>query len=393
MCIVAGLYRRIRNRLEERVAERTRELTSANAMLRQYVELIDHAGDALIVRDMQGTIIFWNRGATSLYGWTVTEAMGMSIHTLLKTKGLPTDINDFLEQNKHWEGELLQQTRGGRIVTVEARKTCVIAGEGRALVLESLRDITERKQAEDALHKSSDDLARSNKDLEQFAYVASHDLQEPLRAVGGFMGLLKRQNQDSLNAEALEFINFAIEGAERMQALIQDLLAFSRVGAKGNVFTDVSLEEAFANALKNLHSPVEETNAIVTHDTLPIVKADLPQMIQLFQNLLQNAIKFHGLRRPEVHVTALQKDNDWVIGMRDNGIGIDQKYFERIFLIFQRLHTRSQYSGTGIGLSVCKKIVERHGGSIWVESTPGVGSTFYFSIPKVAGFAEKGVLS
>jgi len=263
---------------------------------------------------------------------------------------------------------------------------CVVAGQYRR-VRAHLEEMVDARTAQltaanEKLRKSSEDLARSNKDLEQFAYIASHDLQEPLRAIAGFMGLLKRQYSEALNAEALEFVNFAMEGAERMQALIQDLLAFSRVGSRGNAFADAPLEDALAAALKNLSAVIGESGATVTNDGLPIVKADLLQMIQLLQNLIQNALKFHGPRKPEVHIGAAQKENAWVVSVRDNGIGIERQYFERIFLIFQRLHTRSQYGGTGIGLAICKKIVERHGGSIWVESTPGEGSTFYFSIPK-----------
>jgi signal transduction histidine kinase len=271
---------------------------------------------------------------------------------------------------------------------------CVVAGQYRRIRshLEETVDArtTDLRLSNDKLRKSSEDLARSNKDLEQFAYIASHDLQEPLRAIAGFMGLLKRQYSEALNAEALEFVNFAIEGAERMQALIQDLLAFSRVGSRGSAFSDTPLEEAFAEALKNLSTVIGESGAIITNDGLPIVKADLPQMTQLLQNLIQNALKFHGPRRPEVHLSAVQKEQDWVVSVRDNGIGMEQQYFDRIFLIFQRLHTRSQYGGTGIGLAVCKKIVERHGGAIWVESAPGEGSTFYFSIPKTPAFTGKG---
>ena len=271
---------------------------------------------------------------------------------------------------------------------------CIVAGQYRRIRahLEEMVDArtAQLKSANEKLLKSSEDLARSNKDLEQFAYIASHDLQEPLRAIAGFMGLLKRQYGEALNAEALEFVNFAIEGAERMQALIQDLLAFSRVGTRGSVFADTALEEALAAALKNLSAAIGESGAIVTHDVLPIVKADLPQMTQLLQNLIQNALKFHGPQRPEVRISAAQKEHDWVVSVRDNGIGMERQYFERIFLIFQRLHTRSQYGGTGIGLAVCKKIVERHGGSIWVESAPGEGSTFYFSIPKTTVNSEKG---
>jgi hypothetical protein len=243
------------------------------------------------------------------------------------------------------------------------------------------REIAVRKLAEEALHLVAKDLERSNKDLEQFAYVASHDLQEPLRAVGGFMGLLKNQYYDKLDNEAREYIDFSVDGAERMQGLIEGLLAFSRVGTRGGEFASVNLTDALNGALANLKALITESNAAVTSDTLPVVTADLSQMTHLLQNLIANAVKFHGPRHPEVSIGARRQEHAWEIYVRDNGIGIESQYFERIFMIFQRLHTRTQYKGTGIGLAVCKKIVERHGGKIWVESVPGEGSTFYFTIP------------
>ena len=242
------------------------------------------------------------------------------------------------------------------------------------------KEIDERKKVEGVLLKTTDDLARSNRDLEQFAYVASHDLQEPLRAVAGFMGLLKNQYRDAMDATAKEYIDFAVEGAERMQTLIHDLLAYSRVGTKGGTFAPLPMKDAYDNALKNLKAAIDETGAVITRGELPMVNADASQMTQLLQNLIGNAIKFHGPKKPEITVNAERKGGQWVISVADNGIGIEPQYFERIFLIFQRLHGRAQYKGTGIGLAVCKRIAERHGGSIWVESKPGQGSIFYFTL-------------
>ena len=242
------------------------------------------------------------------------------------------------------------------------------------------KEIDERKKVEGVLLKTTDDLARSNRDLEQFAYVASHDLQEPLRAVAGFMGLLKNQYHDAMDATAKEYIDFAAEGAERMQTLIHDLLAYSRVGTKGGTFAPLPMKDAYDNALKNLKAAIDETGAVITRGELPMVNADASQMTQLLQNLIGNAIKFHGPKKPEITVNAERKGGQWVISVADNGIGIEPQYFERIFLIFQRLHGRAQYKGTGIGLAVCKRIAERHGGSIWVESKPGQGSIFYFTL-------------
>jgi len=255
----------------------------------------------------------------------------------------------------------------------------------RRAALNLLKDAVEARraveQAEEGLRRSAEDLARSNKDLEQFAYVASHDLQEPLRAVGGFMGLLKNQYYNNLDDQAREYIDFSVEGAERMQSLIEGLLAYSRVGTRGGEFAPISLESALNAATANLKFLITESQAAITNDPLPVVTADLLQMTQLLQNLVANAVKFHGPLSPEIHIGAQRKERAWEIYVRDNGIGIDSQYFDRIFLIFQRLHTRTQYKGTGIGLAVCKKIVERHGGKIWVESVPGQGSTFCFNIP------------
>jgi PAS domain S-box-containing protein len=234
------------------------------------------------------------------------------------------------------------------------------------------------------LQETAEDLERSNRDLEQFAYVASHDLQEPLRAVGGYVKLIERRLSGTLDARVREFIAGAFEGALRMERLISDLLAFSRVGTRGGDFVATDFDTALQQALRNLEASIESAPATVTHDPLPTLTVDATQIMQLFQNLLGNALKFRAEAPLRVHVGAQKQDGRWVFSVRDNGIGIEPQYFEKIFQIFQRLHTRKQYSGTGIGLAICKKIVERHGGTIWVESQPGQGSTFYFSLPDTA---------
>jgi len=254
-------------------------------------------------------------------------------------------------------------------------------GNQIAGAIANVRLFTERKHAEEALEEKTEELARSNKDLEQFAYVASHDLQEPLRMVTSYVQLLAKRYKGKLDSDADEFIGFAEDGATRMWKLINDLLTYSRVGTREKELKPTDCETALNQSLNNLKVAIEENGAVVTHDPLPTVMVDNPQWVQLFQNLIGNAIKFRGNEPPRVHISASRNGNGWTFSVRDNGIGIAPEYSERIFIIFQRLHGRQEYAGTGIGLAICKKIVERHGGRIWVESEVGKGATFYFSFP------------
>lgn len=239
-----------------------------------------------------------------------------------------------------------------------------------------------RRSLEEKVQQRTQELARSNRDLEQFAYVAGHDLQEPLRAVAGFVELLKNRLGNTLDGDNLKYMNFAIEGAHRMQSLIQGLLEYSRVGNRAKESKLVDMKRAVCYALDHLKIAIEKADADVIVGDLPTIRADEVQFVQLFQNLIGNAVKFTADKKPCVEITAEKKEGFWQFAVRDNGIGIEQEYTERVFLIFQRLHTRQKYPGTGIGLSICKKIIERHGGKIWVESQPGQGSTFYFTVPE-----------
>jgi PAS domain S-box-containing protein len=241
-----------------------------------------------------------------------------------------------------------------------------------------------RDHLEELVKLRTAELARSNEDLEQFAYVASHDLQEPLRAVGGYVELLRHRFPEKLDDKALQYIAGAAAGATRMQTLITDLLAFSRVGTRGHAFAPADLNMLLAKTLENLQASIQEVHATVTSDPLPSLLVDGTQIVQLFQNLIGNALKFRSERPLEIHIGAQRQEDRWVFFVRDNGIGIEPQYFQRIFQLFQRLHTRRHYPGTGIGLAICKKIAERHGGEIWVESQPGQGSTFFFSIPQIS---------
>lgn len=245
------------------------------------------------------------------------------------------------------------------------------------------QEVGERKRAEEAIQRYTKELERSNQELQQFAYVASHDLQEPLRMVSSYLQLLERRYRDRLDQDAKEFIAFAVDGAKRMQSLINDLLAYSRVGTRGKEFRPVELDEIMLQVRNNLKIAIQEQAAEVACDPLPQVQGDDTQLLQLFQNLVGNAIKFHGEQKPRIRIQAERYNGAWQFSVRDNGIGIDPQYAERIFLIFQRLHNRDEYPGTGIGLAICKRIVERHGGRIWVDSQPGEGSTFYFTLPVV----------
>jgi PAS domain S-box-containing protein len=246
-------------------------------------------------------------------------------------------------------------------------------------------DITERKKSEAALQAAHEELKRSNAELEQFAYVASHDLQEPLRMVASYTQLLGRRYQAKLDQDAREFMSYIVDGATRMKQLIEDLLAYSRVGTKGQDFKPVALEAPLRRALFNLRAGIEEAGAAVTYDPLPTVQGDEVQLGQLLQNLVGNALKFRSNSVPRIHIGVSEKDSEYQIEVRDNGIGIEPQYFERIFMVFQRLHNKGEYPGTGIGLAICKKVVERHGGRIWVESRAGEGSSFYFTLIKRGG--------
>jgi light-regulated signal transduction histidine kinase (bacteriophytochrome) len=269
--------------------------------------------------------------------------------------------------------DLFGVRKDGTEMPVEIGLNPIETEEG-LFVLASVVDITQRKQAES-------ELKRSNEELERFAYVASHDLQEPLRIVGSYVQLLAKRYQGKLDKDADDFIGFALDGAVRMQRLIQDLLAFSRVSTRGADLVPTDAEAVLTNALASLKLTIEESAVVVSHDRLPTVKADAGQLEHVFLNLISNALKFRGTAPPVIHIGASRQDREWRISVRDNGIGIETQYFDRIFVVFQRLNARSDYPGTGIGLAIVKKIVERHGGRVWVESAEGAGSTFFVVLP------------
>jgi PAS domain S-box-containing protein len=272
----------------------------------------------------------------------------------------------------------------GGVRNIHARGYLVLDAENKPIRMAGIaQDVTERKRMEDAIRGHSEELARSNAELERFAYVASHDLQEPLRMVASFTQLLAKRYSGKLDETANRYIEYAVDGAKRMQQLIADLLAYSRVSNKEIDLRQTECEAVVQSAMRNLTMVIDESGASVDWDPLPSLWADQAQLTQLFQNLFGNAIKFRrNGERPRIHISAAYTGAEWVLSVQDNGIGIEPLHADRVFQIFQRLHTRAEYPGTGIGLAVCKKVVERHGGKIWVESEPGAGSTFRFTIPK-----------
>jgi light-regulated signal transduction histidine kinase (bacteriophytochrome) len=272
----------------------------------------------------------------------------------------------------------------GSVFPVELR-TFLIRDDGRQPMgmWSIVRDITQRKKIEREREEAIIALTQSNEDLKQFAYVASHDLQEPLRMVASYTQLLSERYGDQLDDKAHKFIAYAVDGASRMQALILDLLAFSRVETRGQPLMLINAQSALGKAIANLETIINETGSLVTTDDLPRVHADQTQLTMVFQNLINNGIKFQNKQHsPHIHVSARSQNGGWCFSVRDNGIGIDVKYKDKVFMVFQRLHTRNEYPGTGIGLALCKRIINRHGGQIWFESSPGEGTIFFFTIPK-----------
>ena len=276
-----------------------------------------------------------------------------------------------VEKTLHERNQILQQE-------ISHRRAVEQALQEQNMLLQ--QEISNRQRAESALLKSNQELARSNAELEQFAYVASHDLQAPLATIASYAQLLEKRYKDQLDSQAIKFIGNIVQGCTRMQTLIDDLLEYSRVGRSHKPFQIINCNHAFQQAIANLQGAIRDTQAVVTYSELPAVMGDISQLVQLFQNLVGNALKYRRDAPPTVYITAYKQENNWLFSVSDNGIGIALQHQERIFQIFQRLHTQREYSGTGIGLAICQKIVERHGGCIWVESEPGQGSTFHFTL-------------
>ncbi|MGA2060584.1 MAG: ATP-binding protein [Thermoguttaceae bacterium] len=378
--------------LEHRVAERTDELRTAFSYARN---LLEASLDPLVTISPEGKITDVNQATELATDLTRKELIGSDFSSYFTEPQKANEgyrkvisegfVKDYPLTIRHASGKTMDVLYNATLYKNEAGQV-----QG---VFAAARDITERKRAEEELNhyrehleelvaKRTEELSRSNRDLEQFAYAASHDLQEPLRMIAGYLQLLSERYKGQLDEKADKYIDYSVDGASRMSILIRDLLDYSRVNTRGEELRIVDCNKAFESAMRNLGSAIKESAATITHDSLPVVRADQTQLAQLFQNLVGNAIKFRSPQRlPQVHVSARKDQTHWIFRVQDNGIGFEQQYEDKIFMIFQRLHGRGQYPGTGIGLAICKRIIERHGGKIWADSEPDKGTNFFFTIP------------
>ncbi|HEY3275910.1 MAG TPA: ATP-binding protein, partial [Syntrophorhabdaceae bacterium] len=378
--------REARDEMERRVEERTMEA-------RRQADLIDLSHEAIIVRDLESRAVFWNKGAEEAYGWTREEALGQVTHVLLNTKW-PLTFEEHmadLTREGRWEGVIVHTRKDGSTLIELSRQVLRRESDIPSSILEINIDITDRITAEEETRKHAAQLEASNRELQDFAFVASHDLQEPLRKIRAFGDQLRISCGERLDAEEIDYLERMQNAAFRMEGLIRALLNYSRVTTKAKPFSPTDLTQVAHAALADLVERVRETAGTVEVDPLGTIDADSTQMGQLFQNLIGNALKFHGKERPAVRVYGMPQDGSggkkrgrarsYTIFVEDNGIGFDEKYLDRIFAPFQRLHGRTAYEGTGIGLAICRKIVDRHGGTITAKSIPGKGSTFMVTLP------------
>ncbi|MBI3853134.1 MAG: PAS domain S-box protein [Verrucomicrobia bacterium] len=377
-----------RNDLRKVNAALEKEIIVRQKAEERFRRFLESAPDAIVIINRHGLIELMNSQAERLFAYSREELLGKEIELLVPPRfrgnhaGHRMRFFDAPTVRPMGAGLNLYGLRKDNTeFPVEVSLSPLETEEG-TLVSSAIRDITERRQNEKNLQTALTELRRSNEELERFAYVASHDLQEPLRMVSSYTQMLAQRYNDKLDDDARDFIRYAVEGATRMQQLINDLLEYSRMGTRGQSFESVDVNGVLGQVRVTLQSAIKQCQGLVTNEPLPTILADAPQLIRLVQNLISNAIKFRGKEPPHVHVAAVERLDEWIFSVRDNGIGIAAEYFDRIFLIFQRLHSQAEYPGTGVGLAICKRIVERHGGRIWVESELGKGSVFYFTIPK-----------
>jgi PAS domain S-box-containing protein len=398
------LVRCLRHAIERNHVEE--ELRNSEFMMRA---IIENSYDAFIAFDSDGEIKGWNRQAENTFGWERAEIVGqILVETIIPPRFKSAHLKDLHALVTTGRGRILNRRaemfllhKTGREVPVEIGLFPVELGETR-IFCAFVHDITERKNIERRTKELNDELekrvaertaelVRSNAELHQFAKIASHDLQEPLRAIEGYANLLARRYKGKLDQDADEFIGFILDGTNRMVNLIQAVLSHARIGTSDlKTVQTVDCNEMMDEVLRNLRLTIEENDALVIVDDLPQVVANRTELVQLMQNLISNAIKYRGTEAPKIQISAEENVHEWVFSVRDNGIGIDPRYTEKIFDMFARLHGKTQYSGTGIGLAICKKIVETHGGRIWVESEPGNGSVFLFTLLRFKSHEEKG---
>jgi PAS domain S-box-containing protein len=360
-----------------------RDLTAWRAAEEERDRVFMLSGDLICVAGFDGLFKRVNPSFTRILGYPEPDLLAKPFVEFIHPDDVIATQAEAAEIAKgDYEGTKTFQNRyrhaNGSYRWIEWKSTAVAS---ERLIYALGRDVTEHKNFERKLQENADELERSNGDLQQFAYLASHDLQEPLRAVAGCVQMLGERNVGKLDERSSELMRHAIDGAKRMQALINDLLAYSRVGSKGISKTWIDSRAVVEKALRQVDAAIVEGNAKITVDPLPKIFADPVQLAQLFQNLIANGIKFHGPQRPEIRISAEEASGETIFSIRDNGIGISPEYHDRLFVLFQRLNRRKDYSGTGVGLAICKKIVERHGGRIWIESQPGEGANFRFTIP------------
>ena len=355
--------------------------------------IVESSNDAIISKSLEGTITSWNPGAESLYGYSVREAIGRPI-TLLVPEGHADEVPLLLSRITRGERvdryETIRRRKDGSLVEVSLTLSPIKDTNGAITGASVIaHDVTEQKrlhrelsESHQKLERQAADLSASNADLEQFAYVASHDLAEPLRMVSSYVTLLARDYEGRLDDKADKYIHYAVDGAERMHLLIDGLLDYARIGNRDAQFVDIDCGGIIEDVLQSLATSIAEAGAEVSVRPLPRVYGDPGQLARVFQNLISNALKYRAERAPRIEISAAQEDARWRFSVRDNGIGIEPRHAERIFLIFQRLHGREKYPGTGIGLAISKRIVDRHRGQIWVEPADGGGSVFQFTLPR-----------
>jgi PAS domain S-box-containing protein len=355
----------------------------------RFRNLANNISQLVWMADEKGSIFWYNQRWFDYSGTTLEEMAGagwQKVHHPDHVQGVVDKISRCFQNGEVWEDTFPLRGRDGNFRWFLSRAVPIRDSEGKVLRwFGTNTDINASKEAEKHLTETVAELKRSNEDLQQFTYVSSHDLQEPLRMVSSYTDLLARRYKGRLDSDADEFIAFAVDGCNHMKRLIRDLLAYSLAGTNGNVLREISSENALKEALANLRATIDQSSAVVTHDALPSITTDETQLAQVFQNLVGNAIKYRRAEVPRIHVSSTKNsDHEWIFSVSDNGLGIDPQYFDRIFIIFQRLHGRDEFEGTGIGLAICKKVLQRLGGRIWVESQPDKGSTFFFALPERA---------